>query len=188
MINQGIFFLPQAHSREYLSALRVILKLPTDPISSRAMKVEKQIVGWSKQRSPLPSELTGSGTWINLIYMSLHWQWNNLCLICHLVVTTMVFPRTKRTSESSIKNIVLRRDRSTVHPYKVIPPGLFSKYITATTSKPKALIKMQHCKNGEVVLPAKIIIRRQKSTIWKWIIKEMSESIYSKRKRAKEKG
>lgn len=44
---------------------------------------------------------------------------------------TMVFPRTKRISESSRKKIVLIKERSTVHPNTVRPPGLDCKYVTS---------------------------------------------------------
>ncbi|KAL6957947.1 hypothetical protein U1Q18_017228 [Sarracenia purpurea var. burkii] len=44
---------------------------------------------------------------------------------------TMVFPSTKSTNENSMKKIVMRRPRSTVHPNMVIPPGFICKYITA---------------------------------------------------------
>jgi hypothetical protein len=42
-----------------------------------------------------------------------------------------VWPRTKVTRLNSRKKIVLTRDRSTVHPNIVIPPGFDCKYITA---------------------------------------------------------
>ena len=43
---------------------------------------------------------------------------------------TMVWPSTKRTSESSIAKIVVKSVRSTVHPYNVSPPGFICKYVT----------------------------------------------------------
>lgn len=46
-------------------------------------------------------------------------------------MNTVVLPSTKRTSDNSMKKIVFIRLRSTVQPYKVMPPGLFCRYITA---------------------------------------------------------
>ena len=57
----------------------------------------------------------------------------NLCFCCgHSEVKTTVLPSTKVTRESSMKNIVLIRCLSTVHPNIVIPPGFICKYNTAT--------------------------------------------------------
>ena len=63
----------------------------------------------------------------------------------HLVVKLTVFPSTKRTSDSCMKNIVLIRVRSIVHPNTVVrsivhpntvaPPGLDCKYVTAESKK-----------------------------------------------------
>ncbi|KAL9434036.1 hypothetical protein AB3S75_028800 [Citrus x aurantiifolia] len=46
-----------------------------------------------------------------------------------------VFPSTKRTSDSWMKNIVMIRVRSIVHPNTVAPPGLDCKYVTAESNK-----------------------------------------------------
>lgn len=53
----------------------------------------------------------------------------------HLVVKLTVFPSAKRTSDSWMKNIVLMRVRSIVHPNTVAPPGLDCKYVTAESKK-----------------------------------------------------
>lgn len=48
----------------------------------------------------------------------------------YLTVMVMVFPRTKKTRESSIKKIVLMSIRSTTHPKMVNPPVLDCTYVT----------------------------------------------------------